>query len=563
MKKIINGMLIVCLCLFSLMGSDISAQTWNLVWQDEFTNGIGPDWVFETGTGNDGWGNQELQYYRRENASVRNGELIITAKRESFGGRNYTSARMKTQGRRSFKYGKIEARIALPSFTGSWPAFWMLGNSISSVGWPSCGEIDIMEHVNNAPDIHGTIHWRDHNGSYASFGKQTNTDVTQFRLYTVEWDENAITWFVDGRQYNKVNIANGINGTSEFHEEFFLLLNMAIGGWFPGFAVDNDAFPAEMRIDWVRVYQKGANPNPSSPVVLYQNCDYGGYQAGLTQGTYTLSQLRSLGVRNDDISSLKVASGYQVTLYRDDNFSGNSIVVGGDDSCLVNENFDDVVTSVIVSQGSGNWSTRIEAENYSNMSGIQREPCSEGGENIGYTDPGDWLAYRNISFPRSGAYTIEYNVASDVDGGQFSTDLNAGNTVLGELNVPNTGGWQNWTTISHTVNVNAGTYPLGIYSRVGGWNLNWIHITEGVNNKQGDLAINKEEIFSVYPNPTKGILHVKGAEEGDTMIIYSVLGKQVLKTSKSKNQINVSSLPKGIYVLKNDTNNKTLKFIKN
>ena len=142
----------------ALTGLAAQAQNWQLVWQDEFTNGIGPHWRFETGTGSGGWGNNELQYYRRENASVENGQLVITARREDFGGMRYTSARMTTQGLATFKYGRVEARIKAPSSSGTWPAFWMLGSNITSVGWPASGEIDIMEHVNADPDIHGTIH---------------------------------------------------------------------------------------------------------------------------------------------------------------------------------------------------------------------------------------------------------------------------------------------------------------------------------------------------------------------------------------------------------------------
>nr|6JH5_A Chain A, LamCAT [Aquimarina] len=232
-------------------------QNWTLVWQDEFTNGISSDWVFETGNGNSGWGNNELQYYRRENATVENGNLVITAKRESIGGYNYTSTRMKTQGRKSWKYGKVEARIAMPSFMGSWPAFWMLGDNISSVGWPACGEIDIMEHVNTEAQTHGTIHWQDHNNTYANYsGSIPVSSVTSYHIYTIEWDASVIKWFVDGNLYHEASIANGVNGTSEFHNNFFILLNMAIGGNWPGFNIDNNAFPARMLVDYVRVYQK-------------------------------------------------------------------------------------------------------------------------------------------------------------------------------------------------------------------------------------------------------------------------------------------------------------------
>ena len=239
------------------------AQSWQLVWADEFNGSIGPDWVFETGTGNGGWGNNELQYYRTENATIENNNLVITAKLENFGGKAYTSARLKTQGKKSWKYGKIEARIKMPSFTGSWPAFWMLGDNLPQVGWPACGEIDVMEHINTEGIVHGTVHWSDPANAYASYTGNTGTTVTDYHTYTVEWDADMIRWYRDGAQYHAINIAGGVNGTSEFHNNFFILLNFAVGGNWPGFAVDNNAFPAKMHVDWVRVYQWGSAPPPS------------------------------------------------------------------------------------------------------------------------------------------------------------------------------------------------------------------------------------------------------------------------------------------------------------
>lgn len=247
----------------------LAQQSWQLVWQDEFNGSIGPDWVFETGTGNGGWGNNELQYYRPENATIENGNLVITAKRENFGGMAYTSARLKTQGRKSWKYGRMEARIKMPSFTGSWPAFWMLGDNIGQVGWPACGEIDIMEHINTAPNVHGTVHWSDNNNLYATYGGDLVTNVTDYRTYAIEWDPNSIRWYVDGTHFHTVNIAGGVNGTSEFHNNFFIILNMAVGGNWPGFAVDNNAFPAKMLVDYVRVYQMGTTPPPTSGQPLF------------------------------------------------------------------------------------------------------------------------------------------------------------------------------------------------------------------------------------------------------------------------------------------------------
>jgi hypothetical protein len=168
---------------------------------------------------------------------------------------------MKTQGRKAFQYGRIEAKIAMPSAQGLWPAFWMLGSSITTEGWPSCGEIDIMEHINTETKVHGTIHWSSDNGAYANYGGSTPVaNVTTAHVYSVEWDASAIRWFVDGVKFHEASILNGINGTHEFHEDFFLLLNLAVGGNWPGFNVDNTAFPASMYVDYVRVYQKPAPP---------------------------------------------------------------------------------------------------------------------------------------------------------------------------------------------------------------------------------------------------------------------------------------------------------------
>lgn len=373
--------------MLALTGSVASAQNWQLVWQDEFNGSIGPDWVFETGAG--GWGNNELEYYRQENATIENNQLVITAKRENFNGAAYTSARMKTQGRKSWTYGKIEARMAIPSFSGSWPAFWMLGSNIGSVGWPSCGEIDIMEHVNTAGDVHGTVHWTGSNNAYASYGMATPVNVTAYHTYSIEWTPAYIRWFVDGAQYNEINIQNNAGGTEEFQKDFFILLNFAVGGNWPGFNIDNNAFPAKMYVDYVRVYQNGGGNNPG-------------------------------------------------------------------------------------------FTTTVQAESYGSNAGVQLETTTDagGGQNVGYIDTGDWMAYNSINIPTTGTYKVEYRVASLNGGGRLSLDVNAGANVLGYVDIPSTGGWQNWTTVSHTVTINAGTYNFGVYAQAGGFNFNWFRITK-------------------------------------------------------------------------------------
>jgi hypothetical protein len=233
----------------------------NLLWSDEFNGSAinSSNWTYDLG--NSGFGNNELQNYtnRSVNARTENGNLIIEARRENLGGSAYTSARLKTQGLRNFGVNTwVEARIQVPQGQGIWPAFWMLGSSISSVGWPSCGEIDIMEMRGQTPTQNlGTIHWANNDGSHASFGGTFNASsslAAGFHTFAMSRTTTAIKWYVDGTQYGEANIANGINSTSEFQAQFFIILNVAVGGNFVGSPNSGTPFPQQMRVDYVRVW---------------------------------------------------------------------------------------------------------------------------------------------------------------------------------------------------------------------------------------------------------------------------------------------------------------------
>jgi beta-glucanase (GH16 family) len=243
----------------------LSYAGYNLVWQDEFNGtALGTDWVQEIGTGNGGWGNNELQYYRAENTEVRDGVLIITAKQENFGGRQYTSSRIKTQGKKSFKYGRIDIRAVLPKGKGLWPATWMLGTNITSVGWPACGEIDIMEMVGGPSategdkTIHGTVHWADANGNRAQFGGSSTLSsgiyADEWHVFSIVWDSQKIIWYRDDIKYHEINTTPST--LSEFQEEFFFIFNVAVGGDWPGSPNATTQFPQRMAVDYVRVFQK-------------------------------------------------------------------------------------------------------------------------------------------------------------------------------------------------------------------------------------------------------------------------------------------------------------------
>jgi hypothetical protein len=464
----------------------------------------------------------------------------------------------------------------------------------------------------------------------------------------------------------------------------------------------------------------GGNISPSTDVItVYKDCNYTGFSGGLTIGDYNLARLNSLGVLNDDISSLRITQGYQAILYQDDNFGGASTVINSDNSCL-NTTWNDKVSSIrviangtttlgnqtfflqnrnsglymdvwnssmsngsginqgglnsgnnqkftfthlgdgmykiianhsgqsmdvnnfnkangarveqypyngttnqqfiLVSTGDGfykiiarhsgrivevagastasgaivqqwdnnnqtcgQWkliatttsqtSTLIQAEDYSAMSGIQVEPTTDtgGGSNVGYTETGDWMAYNNINFPTTGSYLIEYRVASGVTGGRLSSDLNGGTIILGNVDIPNTGGWQNWQTVTQTVNVNAGTYNFGIYIQNTGMNINWIRITK-IGNAAATAAVaaispeekTGENILNIYPNPVSDVLSFTTDVTGGKINIIDSQGAVIGSQNAAENSLNVSNLKQGIYfiVLEKDGQKTIKRFIK-
>jgi beta-glucanase (GH16 family) len=235
-----------------------------LVWQDEF-EGNSVDlstWKFETGGG--GFGNNELQYYQEKNTLVEYGNLIIKAKKESVGGREYTSSRMITLGKKEFKYGRVDIRAKLPKGQGIWPALWMLGANINTVSWPKCGEIDIMEMVGGGAGkddkVYGTAHW-DNGGAHAQYGGNTSLAngkffADEFHVFSIVWDASFITWYLDDVKFQEKNVIDITPAElSELRQEFFFIFNVAVGGDWPGSPNGSTAFPQYMAVDYIRVFQ--------------------------------------------------------------------------------------------------------------------------------------------------------------------------------------------------------------------------------------------------------------------------------------------------------------------
>lgn len=249
-----------------------SRPGWTLSWNDEFNAADGSPadsskWVLETG-GN-GWGNQELEYYtaRPENAYQQGGNLVIKVLQEKYTGsdgvsRDYTSARLKTLGRFSQKYGRFEARIKIPYGQGIWPAFWMMGDDIAKANWPKCGEIDIMENIGKEPAlVHGTIHGPGYSGDKGPTAPFALPDQSRFaddfHIYAVEWEPKAIRFYVDGHLY-ATRTPSDIPKSAKwvYQHPFFILLNVAVGGSWPGNPDATSQFPQTMLVDYVRVYKR-------------------------------------------------------------------------------------------------------------------------------------------------------------------------------------------------------------------------------------------------------------------------------------------------------------------
>lgn len=242
-------------------------RSWELVWSDEFNGNAQtlPDatkWTYDIGTGNNGWGNSELEYYTNRTSNVSlNGEgaLLITAKKESYSGSAYTSARIKTQGLFSQTYGRFEARIKTPTGPGIWPAFWLLGDNISQVQWPACGEIDIMEQRGQQPAVtHGSVHGPGYFGANAKtkpYGLLNGRFDTDYHIYAIEWGEDYIDFFVDDYLYQRIQ-PQDLSGAWVFNTPFYIILNVAVGGNYVGYPTSGTPFPQSMYIDYVKVYKK-------------------------------------------------------------------------------------------------------------------------------------------------------------------------------------------------------------------------------------------------------------------------------------------------------------------
>ena len=548
---------------------------YSLVWSDEFegTSLDTADWTCDVGDGCPdlcGWGNSELQYYREENVTVADGMLTITAQVESYGGRSYTSGKIHTAGKQSFLYGRIEMRAQLPYGDGMWPAFWMMPAESAYGVWAASGEIDIMESANEMTTVGGTIHfggtWPDNTYSSGSI-TSAESYADDFHVYAVEWEPDVIRWYVDDTLFSTKTSAqwwsSGDTGNDRapFDEAFYIILNCAVGGTYTGctsascVAAD---LPQEYRIDYVRVYQDTGNLSPT--VLLTSPTEADAPAAGDIEITAEASDSDGTVVRVEFYDD-------ETYLGEDDTAPFTFTWTGVADGCyaLTARAIDDGgaegydVVDLTVGSGCGQVGypsihilpTTIEAEDYDaggagvayadgtsgNTGGAYRteedvdvQTCSDddGGYNVGWIDPGEWLEYTLLA-PASGTYPVDVRVASLSTGGAFRLEVD-GVDLSGEVAVPATGGWQAWENVSSELPLELGVHVLRFVPLSSGFNLNFFEVGETTVGVETAPSVLVPVLWPAHPNPfnpsTTLAFELPVATRAD-LVVHDVAGRRV------------------------------------
>lgn len=486
---------------------------WRLIWSDEFDGAeIDPaKWEHQVFPGVDS-GNRELQHYtnRPDNSFIRDGRLVIHAKREDYKDHAFTSARLHTRGRFSFLYGRVEARIRIPSTVGIWPAFWMMPEESVYGIWPRSGEIDIMESVNIADQVYGTIHFGNpaHQHTGAGYKLPTEGEAPRlfsedFHVYTMEWDPTEIRWYVDGNHFSTLNrwVAPAPY-PAPFDQKFHLLLNVAVGGNWPGPPDETSVFPQEMEIDWVRVYQR----TNQRPIVRVLSPAWGArvpagdvvfdVDASDTDGRVVRTTLELDGKTIAQSTTPPFAlrwksppdgcyNGLLIHAYDDSGQRSTvetRVIVG--DGCprtpygkgttlpgiLELEHFDEGGPGVAYHDASdsnaGGAARPHEAVDLGAMEG--------GGVSLGWTEPGEWLEY-TVRVEKAGVYTLVGRGASATNGGRIRVTSSNAPDQSAEIVIPPTNGWHHFVDSEPAVmELPQGEQILRVEILAGGFNLDRI-----------------------------------------------------------------------------------------
>jgi beta-glucanase (GH16 family) len=526
-----------------------AAGVLSLVWSDEFDGSSlnTSDWTIDIGDGCPnlcGWGNNELEYYRAENVSVTGGNLVLTARQENYGGRYFTSGKVHTRNKQSFLYGRMEMRAKIPTGGGMWPAFWMMPQDDVYGGWASSGEIDIMESANNTDYINGTIHyggtWPDNTHSGGTYSQGGVNFADEFHTYAVEWEPEEIRWYVDGQlyatRYSWQWYSNGApsNPLAPFDQEFYIILNAAVGGNYTGCTTPGCItadLPQEYIIDYVRVYQDTPNLAPTVAITYPTATDevpagdiiitadasdpdgevigvefytgttllgvdstfpYTYTWTSVADGCYTIAAkaFDDGGAVSDlDTVDITVGTGCGQAPY-----PGSPFVLPG---VVEAEDFD------IGGEGVAyhDTDTGNNGNQYRTSEDVDIEACSDvgGGYNVGWIPQGEWLEY-TIDVPVPGVYPIEIRVACQSSAGTFHIEFNGANGT-GDVEVPITGGWQTWETVSTSATLAAGTQRMKFVVTDAGFNLNSFTFLQTTSAVLPGPVPENFALHPCYPNP--------------------------------------------------------------
>ncbi len=562
----------------ALLGFVTSAYAdFSLVWSDEFdgTSLDAANWTIDIGNGCPdlcGWGNNELQYYRPENVAVSGGNLILTSREQTYGGNSFTSGKVHTRDKQFFLYGRVEMRAKIPTGGGMWPAFWMMPQYDVYGGWAASGEIDIMESANNTTWVGGALHFggsfpdnASTNGTYSLGGANFADD---FHIYAVEWEPDVIRWYVDGILFlTKTSsqwYSDGAPGNSRapFDQDFYIILNAAVGGNYTGCLTPGcitASLPQQYLIDYVKVFQDTGNTAPTvsitSPtegdnppagditinatasdtdgnvvtVEFYDGPTYLGEDTAspftftmtsVTDGCYSIiaKAIDDGGSWGTDTVNLTVGSGCG-----QGPFLGTPFVLS---ARIETEDFDLGGEGVAYHDANpGN-----EGNQYRTTEDVDIEGCTDtgGGYNTGWTDPYEWMEY-TVYVPVAGEYTIETRVSSVSGGGSFHIEFN-GLDKTGEVVAPVTGGWQNWTTVSVTANLVAGTQVMKFVATSAGFNVNYFDVTRDVSAVLPGVQPTGFALHPCYPNPFNPVTTISydlPEPASVNLVIYDVAGKLV------------------------------------
>ena len=568
MKKTIYTLI---LTFFGGLLSPIQAQ-WKLVWQDEF-NGTGlPDankWDYDTG--NSGWGNNELQNYtanRTENARQENGNLVIEARRDWHNGIEYSSARLVTRNKGDWKYGRIEVKAKIPLGQGLWPAIWMLPTDWVYGGWPASGEIDIMENFAlggiKPNTIEGNIHTQAYHHSIGTnkgdHSQWLSNIQDNYHVYAVNWYADRLDFQVDGQTY--FTFQNEGNWQAwPFDERFHLIFNIAVGGTL-GTTPDPNIFPKQMLVDYVRIYEADNGPAASTGLITtYADCNYAGFSGGFELGQYSQADLAAKGVNNNSLSSIKVPQGFKAILYDGDNFTGSTLEVTADNSCV--GSFNDKTSSLkVICNGDPNKAGSYFLEN--KESGLYMDvaggpPAIDDGVNV-FQYGFNGMANQEFTLTHLGEGV--YQILAKHSGKSLDVD------GLGKTNGTNIHQWTYYGTANQQFILypaSTGYYKLidknsGKVLEVAGASLDAMANVQIWDNNNQDCGQWKlvtpmvtgigsiENPVSVYPNPSEGLLNFSGLSGKEKIEILTVSGRTIYIGTDQ--QIDMSFWAKGMYFVR-------------